>query len=703
VPEPTPADAGVSTAAAGALDATLARALAGSSFRRADTQRDERGADRDPPVEQFLRNLAGWLPPGRERPAAIQRFNSAIAQQAQGLRGQADAAVAAALQRALRQLRSAGSGWRDSAGLVLVFACIGEASRRCLGLWPHPVQFTGARVLLGGSLAEMQTGEGKTLVAALAATAMAASGAAVHIISTNDYLARRDCDEMSPLFRFFGLTGACVQGEMTPPQRAQAYRASVCYVSGKELVFDYLKDRLAGHGVLPARVTQLRQMGLATATATAAPLAGAAQATQATDMAPAEPLIPALHFAIVDEADSVLIDEARTPMIISRETPGLYEPALLQWAIDAARQLQPGRHFRVGSGRELELLPGADQACPPLPAGVRAVWRARPWQLLLLRQALTALHLFSRDQHYILADGKVQIVDESTGRVMADRSWEQGLHQLIETKEGVAITLGRETLARMTFQRFFRRYFLLAGLTGTAAEAARELWAVYRLPVRRIPPDRPSQRRALPPACLPTLAAKWQQVADDAMQAAARGQPVLVGTRSVEASEQLAAQLSARGAAHVVLNARQDDQEAAIVAAAGLAGRITVATNMAGRGTDIKPDAAARAAGGLHVILSEFHESPRVDRQLFGRSARQGEAGTVRAVVCAGDLLFKDSPAALRWALAAFGGPAQAAALRLALRWAQARAERRAYRVRMQTLKQDRELNRLIGFAGRQH
>jgi preprotein translocase subunit SecA len=663
------------------LDPTLARTLAGSAFRRADTQRDERGAERGHKVEEFLRNAAGWLPPRRESRGAIAAFDGAVAAVAQRLRALDDDAVAQRFHAELRALKRSGTGLRDGARLAAVFACIGEASRRALGLWPHPVQFTGARVLLSGRLAEMQTGEGKTLVAALAATAMAGSGAAVHVISTNDYLARRDCEEMQPLFRFFGLAAGCIQGDMEPPQRRQAYRQPVCYVSGKELVFDYLKDRLAGHGTLPASVTQLRSMW-----------AGAAEA---------EPLIRALHFAIVDEADSVLIDEARTPMIISREAPGAYESDVLHWAIGAARDLEKGRHFRISGQRDVEVLPGALDACPPLPDGVRAVWRARPWRELLLRQALSALHLYLRDQHYILAEGKVQIVDESTGRVMADRSWEQGLHQLIEAKEGLDLTSGRETLARMTFQRFFRRYYLLAGLTGTAAEAFRELWAVYRLPVRRIPPNRPNRRQRLADHCLPTTAAKWQAVVDEAHAAAARGQPVLVGTRSVEASEQVAAELVRRGVAHVVLNARQDAEEAGIVAAAGAAGRITVATNMAGRGTDIKPNEVARAAGGLHVILTEFHESPRVDRQLFGRSGRQGEVGSVRAVVCVQDSLFAPLPGGLRPLLAALRGPALRAVLRLAVRAAQSRAERRAYKGRMATLRQDRELSRLIGFSGR--
>jgi len=320
----------------------------------------------------------------------------------------------------------------------------------------------------------------------------------------------------------------------------------------------------------------------------------------------------------------------------------------------------------------------------------------------MLRQALCAIQLFLRDQHYIIVDDKVQIVDESTGRVMADRSWEQGLQQMIETKEGLPATMGRETMARMTFQRFFRRYFLLAGLTGTAAEASRELWSVYRLRVRKVPPNRPSRRERRRPRCEATLSAKWQAVADDACAARARGQPVLVGTRSVEASEQVAAEFVRRGVAHVVLNARQDAEEAQIVGAAGAPGRITVATNMAGRGTDIKLAPEAREAGGLHVVLTEFHESPRVDRQLFGRSGRQGEAGSVRAIVSAEDALFARQPAFVKRALASAPGLLRRAALRWAVRRAQAQAERMAYKARMQTLRQDRELNRMIGFAGRQ-
>ena len=656
-------------------DVRVLRALAGPEFRRADTLRDERSAGlatQRQPVERWLRDLPGWLPVRRESAADIARLNAAVLSVAEPMQDWPDEAVLARMQAAVMAWRERP---QDRAALAPVLACIGVAARRRLGLWPHPVQFTGARLLLAGRLAEMRTGEGKSLVAALAAVAMAASGAAVHVVSTNDYLAERDCEEMQPLFAFFGLAGGVVKGGMEPDERRAAYGRDICFVSGKELVFDYLKDRLAGHGTLPARVSNLQLL---------VRHRGAEGGTHSDTL----PLIPALHFAIVDEADSVLIDEARTPMIISRESPGLYEPALLDWAIGAARVLRIGVDFSLSAAREVELRPQALDRCAALPDGVRPVWRARHWRELLLRQALPALHLFHRDQHYILAEGKVQIVDESTGRVMADRSWEQGLHQLIETKEGLALTAGRDTLARMTFQRFFRRYYLLSGLTGTAAESARELWRVYRLRVCQVPTHRPVRRAALPALWLADAAAKWRAVADDAAAAAARGQAVLVGTRSVEASEAVAAEFAAHGLEFVVLNARQDADEAAVVAAAGVAGRITIATNMAGRGTDIKLDAAARGAGGLHVILTEYHESPRVDRQLFGRSARQGEAGSVRAIVARDDGLFKGLPLA--------GLP-----LTAAVRWAQAAAERRAYAARMQTLKQDQELQQMIGIAGR--
>lgn len=664
-------------------DPTLARKLAGHTFLRADTLRQERADDPTRGIERMLRGMSGWLPPRTLHRQRIDAFAARIGALAQGLRDMDQAAVQQRFRQAQTRLKARP---QDEAELAEVFACVGEGSRRALGMWPHPVQFAGARVLLTGCLAEMQTGEGKTLVAALAATVMAGSGAHVHVVSTNDYLAQRDCEEMSPLFGFFDLASAHVVGEMDADERQQAYRHIICYASGKEIVFDYLKDRLAGHGLLPTRTSYLQRFFSSD---------GGAAASRAT--------IPALHFAIVDEADSVLIDEARTPMILSRESPGIHEATLLTWAIDEARRLQEGTDFKLDpANHDVQLQAHVVPGLGPLPEGIRGGWQSPAWREMLLKQALTALHHYQLDQHYIIAEDKVQIVDESTGRVMADRSWEQGLHQLIEIKEGLDTTAGRETLARMTFQRFFRRYYLLSGLTGTAAEAHRELWSVYQLPVRRIPPHRPNQRLRLLDQCCASLADKWVRVADDAMQAAAKGQPVLIGTRSVEASEKVSQELHRRGVAHTVLNARQDAEEADIVRAAGQGGRITVATNMAGRGTDIKLKDEARLAGGLHVILTEFHESARVDRQLFGRSGRQGDPGTTRAIVSVEDTLLAHEKGLAMYGLRQGTGETLTARLLAACVWmAQRKAQRRAYQSRMATLKQDQTLSQMIGFAGK--
>jgi preprotein translocase subunit SecA len=626
------------------------------------------------------------LPPRGVSRRRIAAMDTDIARAAQSMSAWPDDEIVSLFRQSLSRVKATDQPWRWQVDWARIWACVGLASQRRLGMWPHGVQFMGASLLLRGHLTEMRTGEGKTLVAALAATVMAGSGARVHVVSTNDYLAQRDAQEMQPLFAFFGLDAAHVVDGMDVPLRRLAYQQPVCYVSGKELVFDYLKDTLVGHGHTPWRVACAQQ-------AWAADLPG--------QRTPESPVIPALHFAIVDEADSVLIDEASTPMILSRAVPGQYEAELMDWAVSAARGLVAGRHYVLRDGQRLEVLPAAMDAAPAMPAGVRAMWRSRAWRETLLRQALTALLLFHRDQHYLVSDeGKVQIVDESTGRLMPDRSWEQGLHQMVEAKEGLTQTAGRDTMARLTFQRFFRRYYLLSGLTGTASEASRELWSVYRLGVRKLPPHRPDRRQVLPPQCWPDRDQKWQAVCDDALRAACAGQAVLVGTHSVEASEQVCAVLTARGVPHVVLNARQDAQESAIVAQAGQSGRITVATNMAGRGTDIRLDEQARAAGGLHVILTEFHDSPRVDRQLYGRCGRQGDPGTVRAIVCAQDALWLGWPAVRRGGLVQLV-QASPAMLGLARRWAQQQAERRARAQRQQTLKQDRDLRKLIGFAGR--
>ena len=313
-----------------------------------------------------------------------------------------------------------------------------------------------------------------------------------------------------------------------------------------------------------------------------------------------------------------------------------------------------------------------------------------------------ATHVYTRDQHYVVVDGKVQIVDEATGRAMPDRAWEDGLHQMVEAREGLELSDLRVTLARITYQRLFRRYLRLAGMSGTATELSAEIGRTYGLPVVRVALHRPLRRVIDPPRCLRDAPAKWQAVAETVARVALQqGRPVLIGTRTVKASEELAAVLAARGIAHVVLNARQDSSEAEIIARAGEAGRVTVATNMAGRGTDILLASGVAELGGLHVILTEFHESRRIDRQLFGRSARQGDRGSGAAIVALDDELFiahAPSVAALLARFAGAAGPMTLGLLRRLVQWA---AERHNRDVREGSLRQDRRYAELLAFSGR--
>jgi len=632
-------------------------------------------------LEEHLRGLVARLP----RMVSLRRRWQQLAEQTGAHEAQmqalADEALAAAFRSTCLEMRQHGFT------LPLVakaFAAVREASVRTLGLRHHDVQLIGGWTLLQGRIAEMETGEGKTLVATLAASVGAATGAAVHVITVNDYLAKRDAEYGEPLYRFLGLDVGLIQQDLRPPERREQYARAVVYVSNKELVFDYLKDRIAA-GHLLANHLQLRRL---------------AQPGRSAGV-----ILRGLHLAIVDEADSVLIDEARTPLIISETRSDALGAELYATAIGLAQRMALGEHFEISARNELWLKPAAEPAMQELTAGMSGVWASAIWRRELLQKALNALHCYQRDRHYIVVDNKVQIVDEFTGRVMPDRSWEQGLHQMIEAKESCEITGERKTLERMTYQRFFRRYLLLAGMTGTATEVAPELSRVYDLDVVRIPTNKPSRREYLSPDCWRSDDERWAAVAHRAVNLSRERRAVLVGTRSVEASERLGALLTERGVEHAVLNARHDSREAEAVANAGQTGRITVATNMAGRGTDIQPSEEVLSQGGLHVILTEYHESARVDRQLCGRCARQGQPGSVEAMVSLDDELFKRfAPAwlSLCLRLTAPQGRVPRWLRHLLVRQAQARAERHNRRIRMDTLKQDRKLKTALGFAGKE-
>ncbi len=563
-------------------------------------------------------------------------------------------------------------------------ALVREATWRELGMRHFPVQLMGGLIMLDGGIAEMATGEGKTITAALPAITAALAGMPAHVITVNDYLAERDLAKLEPVYRLFGLTTGLIVEGREPPERRAAYCADIVYGTNKEITFDYLRDQAAlgrNRGAARRRVAELFGRG-------GAPLT-----------------IRGLHFAVVDEADSIFIDEARTPLILSAEVPA-DDDGLYLGALELAGRLEEGRHYRIKEDqRAIEITDRGKHTVAELAAGLpHRPWRIRAAREQMASQALSALHLFHRDRDYVVVDDKVQIVDESTGRTMADRSWEGGLHQMVEVKEQVSLTGARNTLARITYQRFFRRYRRLSGMSGTVREVAGELWADFGLRVTPVPTNRPRIRKHRGHALYADAGEKWVAVADavERVKREEAGRPILVGTRSVADSEAVSAALTARGVAHRVLNARQDGEEAEIVAVAGRIGAVTVATNMAGRGTDIELAAEARAAGGLHVILTAFHETQRIDRQLYGRAGRQGDPGSTEAITALDDELYRlfAPTAAKTLSSATKEWPVQDGPAEWLRRWAQANAERRHAAIRRQTELGEDRLREQMAFSG---
>ncbi len=567
------------------------------------------------------------------------------------------------------------------------FAIVREVARRQLGEQHYLVQVAGAIAMDAGCVAEMATGEGKTLTATLAATVNGWRGRGCHVITVNDYLAKRDAEWMSKIYGFCGLTTAHIEGEMTPPDRRQAYLADITYCTNKEVTADFLRDRLA--------LGRLRGLPMALLTKIAQ---GAGTGTDRLVMR-------GLHTAIIDEADSVLIDEAVTPLIISGDAPNSEQVEAFTQAADIASQFEPGKHYRVNHRyREVDLTAAGKRRLNELAEPMGGIWAGQRRREELVVQALTARELFLKDKQYILDEDKVVIVDEFTGRLMPDRTWRDGLHQAIEAKESVEVNPPKDTYARISFQRFFRLYKKLCGMTGTAVEAWREFWQIYHLPVVVIPTNRPCIRKYAPDRVFTTQQAKWNAIVEEIRRVHDTGRPILVGTRSVQSSELLSRMLEQQGLEHQVLNAVRHAEEAQIVAGAGQHGRITVATNMAGRGTDIKLGRGVAELGGLHVVATERHESGRIDRQLYGRAARQGDPGSAHALVCLEDELpQRYSPNMTRTVRRRFGTADKEISNPLTRRLfntSQAKAEKLALRQRKGVLRTDDWLDEYLGFAG---
>ncbi len=557
------------------------------------------------------------------------------------------------------------------------------AARRALGVQPFDTQLLAARAVLDHRLAEMATGEGKTLTVALAAATAALAGMPVHVVTANDYLVARDAEHMTPLYAALGLrVGTVVQAD-SPAQRALAYACHITYVTAKELVFDYLRD-----GLLP-------------------PASDRDAAAQ-----PATPhLLRGLCMAIVDEADSILIDEARVPLILSQAQQDAQvqadSQAHAEHALRLARGLQHGRDFALDRAALVAALTDAGRTrlevlvpdAVGMASGPSAVWRNRLHREHAVCTGLAALHLFQRDRHYLVQDAQVAIVDDTTGRVAAGRAWSNGLQQLIELKENLPLTLPLVTLAQLTYQRFFPRYHHLGGLSGTLRDSRGELLHTYRMAVRRVPLRRQCQRRVHPSRLHADHSGLWRAVVKRIEHLTP--QPVLVACDSVAEAAALSRRLSARGLLHTCLHADQPGDEAAVVARAGQRGAITVATNMAGRGTDIVLGEGVAALGGLHVICCQLNAARRIDRQLAGRSARQGDPGAVetwlsldtallaRAYRGATGRLLKDlAPRLPSWAV------------RGVMRWPQWCEEQRQQLHRKRLAAHDAQVQRQFGFAG---
>ena len=616
---------------------------------------------------------------------ALQAEAEQITEKAQQLRTISDRRLRTRLEDMQIRFRRRKKGYE--AVLPDALSVLVEVAERTVGLRPYPVQVMGALGLYRGNLVEMATGEGKSLTACLPAVLAAWTGGPCHIVTVNDYLADRDAVEMRGLYGFCGVTVGCVTGGMDPAVRRDNYDKDVVYTTSKELLADFLRDRLLLGGLHHPCRRHLRRMLMPG-------LSGFRNL-----------VMRGLDTAIVDEADSVLIDEAVTPLIISRAQENRPLVDACETAHEIASRLIPGRDYKKDTKyKEIRFTKEGRKRNEALADSLPGIWRGAGRRTELIQQALTAREFYEKEKQYVIQDGKVVIVDEFTGRLMPNRTWSHGLHQAVETKEGLEASSPTETLARLSFQRFFRFFRKLSGMTGTAREAAGEFWHIYKLPVITVPTHRPCIRKMLPDTVLPTAEEKWQAIADTVLKWHQTQRPVLVGTRSVRASERLAAMLTARGLTFNLLNAVYHREEARIVAAAGESGRITIATNMAGRGTDIKLGRGVADSGGLHVIATERHESGRIDRQLFGRCARQGDPGSAEAFMSIDDeLIQRFVPAQMRKRLAAAvaaGTPGSNRLAEKALSYAQRAAQRLAFRRRRNVLRTDTWFEDALSFSG---
>lgn len=566
--------------------------------------------------------------------------------------------------------------------LVRVFAVITEACWRSSGKRPYPVQLCAALLMYQGHAVQMATGEGKTLTASLGAVVRAWHGRAVHVITSNDYLARRDAELLQPLYRYCGLTVGFIQDAMPPEERRDHYRCDITYATSGSVLADYLKDRLQQESAPNSHAERIDCL-----------------------LEPALPqrrLVPALDDVIVDEADSVLADDAITPLIISMRQPDEPLRAATLAAVQYVAELKPDQDYKLyPQARSVVITDAGLDRLDEWQAHFPPAWRVRHKLAHVMTQTLTAHYLFEKDRDYAVIDDEVVLVDAKTGRLMHSRSLSHGLQQAIEAKENVPLTDPASISARMSFQAFFRLYRSICGMSGTLQYIESELWRVYRLSCVHVPSRLPRQHHSLGEVMLVDEGHKYDAIVEHLNTLDLNARAVLVGTGSILESQQLSSLLQQCGLPHQVLNALNDHEEADIIARAGQPGKITVATNMAGRGTDIMLGEGVERAGGLHVVATERGPSRRVDLQLFGRASRQGQVGSSISFLCLeDDLMMKKLPPSVHARLVtAFNWPGMRWLSLQLYRYLQSRADSNGSRQRIRILLEDIRFQQVMSFT----
>jgi preprotein translocase subunit SecA len=572
----------------------------------------------------------------------------------------------------------AARGQLSGKDLLNATAYVCEASRRTMGMLPYKVQIAAALSLQAGYIAEMATGEGKSLTAAVAGVLIGWRRKGCHVMTSNHYLACRDAETFKPLFDYCDVTIGSISEKSENDDRRKAYACDLTYCTNKDVAADFLRDQLAlGSKQNSARLL-LKNM--------------------CTQQGTNDLILRGLENAIVDEADSVMIDDGVTPLLISTESDKREDSEIFKVADKMARGFSKNHFIAIGT-HEIELTDSGKDKLEKLCQGRIGVWQMPRRREEIFLQALKAHHLFEKDREYIIEDGKVVIVDKATGRTMPDRFWRNGMHQAVEAKEGLDISPSKDTCARISFQKFFRFYKSICGMTGTAREASSEFWELYSLPLVRIPTHRPCIRQNNGALIFFNQKKKWATVAQEIKRMSLSGRPILVGTSSIHDSEQLSQILEGMQIKHHILNARNHAEESVIISQAGQVGAITVTTSMAGRGTDIKLSDRAKVLGGLYVMSTQLYHSKRIDRQLYGRCSRQGDPGSYITFIALDDEIFMEAFPLIRTCLKALCFLPSTLLMPL-INAVQKKAVKARRKQRAAVMKSDDWLEDALGFAG---